>query len=77
VVAADAGLEPFVPRVTLTLPPITAALDVVFLVAGADKAEAVERAFAQPPSRDTPASLARGKRTVAYLDAAAAARLPR
>ena len=54
-----------------------AATEVVFLVAGADKAEAVERAFAKPPSPDTPSSLARGRRTVAYLDAAAAARLSR
>jgi 6-phosphogluconolactonase len=75
VVAAEAGLEPFVPRVTLTLPAIATARDAVFLVAGADKAEAAERAFAAEPSRDTPSSLARGRRTVAYLDAAAAARL--
>jgi 6-phosphogluconolactonase/glucosamine-6-phosphate isomerase/deaminase len=75
VVAAEAGLEPFVPRVTLTLPAIAAADEVVFLVAGADKAEAVQRTFAKEPSRDTPASLARGRRTVAYIDEAAASRL--
>ena len=50
---------------------------VVFLVAGADKADAVERAFGRPPSRDTPASLARGRRTRVYLDPAAAAGLTR
>ena len=60
---------------TLTLPAIAAAAEVVYLVAGMEKAEAVERAFGLPPSPDTPASLARGRRTVAVLDAAAASRL--
>jgi 6-phosphogluconolactonase/glucosamine-6-phosphate isomerase/deaminase len=49
----------------------------MFLVAGADKADAVKRAFTSGPSRDTPASLlraARGK-TTAVLDAAAASKL--
>jgi 6-phosphogluconolactonase len=75
VVAAAPGLEPFVERVTFTLPAIAAAREVVFLVAGEDKAEAVRRAFGEPASRDTPSSLARGERTIAFLDAAAAARL--
>jgi 6-phosphogluconolactonase len=75
VVPAEPGLEPFVERVTFTLPAIAAAALVVFLVAGADKAEAVERAFTRPPSPDTPSSLARGRRTRLYLDPAAAARL--
>jgi 6-phosphogluconolactonase len=75
VVPAEPGLEPFVERVTFTLPAIAAAHDVVFLVAGEDKAEAVERAFAQPPSKDTPSSLARGKKTRVFLDPAAASRL--
>lgn len=49
-----AGREPRVPRVTLTYPALNAAREVVFLVSGEDKAEAVERAFAAPPSRDAP-----------------------
>ena len=75
VLPAEPGLEPFVERVTFTLPAIAAVQEVVFLVAGADKAEAVERAFAKPPSKETPSSLARGKRTRVFLDPAAASRL--
>ena len=73
--SAEPGLEPFVERVTFTLPAIAAVPEVVFLVAGADKAEAVKRAFREPPSKETPSSLARGKRTRVFLDPAAAARL--
>jgi 6-phosphogluconolactonase len=75
-VAAEPGLDPLVERVTFTLPLIAACPLVVFLVAGADKAEAAERAFAEPPSPDTPSSLARGRETRVYLDPAAASRLP-
>ena len=72
-VAAEPGLEPLVPRVTLTIPTLSAA-EIVFLVAGADKAEAARRAFRGPPDPATPASLVRSKAgpTVAILDAAAA-----
>lgn len=43
VVAAEPGLEPFVPRLTLTFPVINNAANVLFLIAGADKAEMVQR----------------------------------
>ena len=76
-VAAAPGLEPFVERVTLTPPAFARAELVVFLAVGADKAAPVRRAFAEPPSPATPASLVRGRRTLALLDAAAATELPR
>jgi 6-phosphogluconolactonase len=75
-VAVEAKLEPFVPRVTMT-PPMFAAADVVlYLVTGAGKAEAVRLAFAADPDPGTPASLVRGRSTVAILDQAAASELP-
>jgi 6-phosphogluconolactonase len=64
--------RPDVARVTITPPPLRAASHVVFLVVGADKADAVRRAFAEEPSPATPASLIRGRRTTAILDRAAA-----
>lgn len=74
-VAAPARLEPWVDRVTMTVPMLSAAREVVFLVVGSDKADAARRAFAEPPSRATPASLVRSTagRTVVILDRAAAA----
>jgi 6-phosphogluconolactonase len=74
-VAVEAAMEPFVPRVTMTRTVLGAARAMVYLVTGETKAEAVERAFAQPPSPSTPASLVRGRQTVAILDRAAAALL--
>jgi 6-phosphogluconolactonase len=73
----EAGMEPFVPRVSLTLPVINSARAVVFLVTGEDKADAVARAFAGEPSSDAPGSLVRptaGELTL-LLDAGAASRL--
>ena len=73
-VAAPAQLEPFVDRVTMTVPMLCSARLVVFLVVGEGKAEAARRAFAEAPSPATPASLVRSRtgRTVAILDLAAA-----
>ena len=74
-VAAEAGLEPFVERVTMTPPMFAGAALLVYLATGAEKAAAVCRAFAEPPSPAAPASLIRGVETLAILDAAAASRL--
>jgi 6-phosphogluconolactonase len=75
VVGTEPGLEPWVDRVTLTLPALRAAGEIIFVVAGESKADAVRRAFAAEPSPDTPASLVRADsgRTTAILDRAAAA----
>ena len=76
-VAAAPGLEPLVERVTMTIPALGAAGHVVFLAVGADKADAARRAFADPPSPVTPASLVRSAAgtTTAILDVPAAALL--
>jgi 6-phosphogluconolactonase len=76
-VAAEPGFEPFVPRVSLTLPALRAARHVVFLVTGADKSDAIARTFGEGPSPATPASLVRSREgtTTALLDEAAAAKL--
>jgi len=78
VLPAEPGLEPFVDRVTLSLPVLRGAGEILFLLAGEAKADAAARAFAAEPSPDTPASLVRSQdgRTVAILDRAAAAKLP-
>ncbi|MGI8420849.1 MAG: 6-phosphogluconolactonase [Gaiellaceae bacterium] len=74
-IAATPALEPFVERVSMTLPVLTGAAHVVFMVVGAAKAETVARAFEDEPSAETPASLVRGLRTTVVLDVAAASRL--
>jgi 6-phosphogluconolactonase len=73
----EAKLEPFVDRVTMTLPALASAPLVLFVVTGESKADAVTRAFGEPPSPSTPASLVRSAagRTVVVADEAAAARV--
>ncbi len=72
-----AGLEPFVDRVTMTLPTIHSADQIIFIVAGEEKAEAVARVFGSEPSHEIPASLARlGEVDIkVFLDPAAASKL--
>ena len=76
-IGAEAKLEPFVDRITLTLPSLCNAREVLFLVTGEEKADAAKRAFADEPSRATPASLVRAAHgpTTVVLDVAAAAKL--
>ena len=74
-IAAEGEHEPYVPRVTMTPPVFAAAKLLVYLVLGADKADVVRRAFADQPSPEIPASLIRGRRTIAILDRAAASLL--
>jgi 6-phosphogluconolactonase len=75
----EAGLEPFVPRVSLTLPALAASRRVVVLASGEGKADALARAFG-PGSRadpEIPASMLVGeaKRVTVLVDQAAAAGL--
>lgn len=76
-IGAEAHLEPYVDRISLTLPMLRGAREIVFLVTGESKADAAQRAFDGEPSRETPASLVRAIRgtTTAVLDAAAAAKV--
>jgi len=55
----QAGLEPFVPRISLTLPALASAGRIVFLATGTSKADAVSRAFGPDaePDPQTPSSL--------------------
>jgi 6-phosphogluconolactonase len=77
VIGSEAGHEPFIDRISMTLPRLCRTHELLFLVAGEGKAEAVARALNGPPSRDTPGSLARASEgtTRAVLDKAAASKL--
>jgi 6-phosphogluconolactonase len=74
-----AGLEPFVPRVTLTFPALSRAKRVLVLATGETKADPIAAAFADdaPHTPDVPASLLAEhvEDIVVLLDEAAASRL--
>lgn len=75
----EAGLEPFVPRISFTLAAIALAKRVVVLASGESKAEAVAAAFGRgaEPDRHVPASLLpqTARELTVVLDRAAAGRL--
>ena len=77
VTSGPAGLEPWVDRVTLTLPVLLSAPLTWFLVTGGAKADVVARAFRGPITPEVPASLLRegDGEIVVFLDRDAAAAL--
>lgn len=76
VVAVEDSPKPPPRRITLTLPVVNRSRQVWFLVAGADKAEAVSAAHRGADPADWPAAGARGtEETIWFLDDAAAAGL--
>jgi 6-phosphogluconolactonase len=72
VAVPQAGMEPYVPRISLTLPAINAARRKVFLVTGESKREAIGRAFGDEPDPESPGAHVRP--VTVYLDRAAAGR---
>ena len=72
VAVPEAGMEPYVPRISLTLPAINRAKQAVFLITGANKQEAVQRAFGDEPDPESPGAHVRP--VTVLLDAAAAGR---
>ncbi len=75
----EAGLEPFVPRISMTLPTLAAADHIVFLAVGESKAQAIAAAFGPDaePDPHTPSSLLvpEAKSITVLLDDAAASEL--
>ena len=72
-----AGMAPQLPRVSLTMPVLNRGREVDFLISGAGKAQAVARAFGDPPDPDAPAARVRPQDGSLYVfvDEAAAASL--
>jgi 6-phosphogluconolactonase len=69
----EAGLDPFVPRVSLTVPALARGRELLFLISGEGKREAVARSFG-PDHSDTPAArvAAAAPHAVVLVDPAAA-----
>jgi 6-phosphogluconolactonase len=75
--SGPAGLEPWVARITMTMPTLRSGRRIVFLVTGEGKADAVVRAFEGDITPDIPGSLLRSAqvRVEAFLDMPAASKL--
>jgi 6-phosphogluconolactonase len=75
----QAGLEPFVPRISMTIPTLVRTRQMVFLATGDSKADAIARAFGPDAEPDpaTPSSLLvpEAKSITVLVDDAAASRL--
>jgi 6-phosphogluconolactonase len=71
VAVENAGLEPFVPRVTLTFPALASTREMLFLVSGQDKRDILARVLS---GEDLPASRARSDGDLVWLVDRAAAR---
>ncbi len=78
-VAGPPGLEPFVERVTMTMPVLLGSRRIVLLVTGGQKAETVARAFGGEIDEELPASLLRNAATPieVFLDRAAGSKIGR
>jgi 6-phosphogluconolactonase len=64
VAVEEAGVEPFVPRVTLTLPVLASCREMLFLIAGSQKRTVLERVLAEA---SLPAARALSQRQTVWL----------